>query len=138
MLTALPRRYCGPLALAMLVLFSASASAGEVGIEFARFERQGDGSWRVSVTLRHADTGWDHYADAWRVVTTDGVVIGTRTLYHPHVDEQPFTRSLDGVEPPAGVDRVYVEAHDNVHGWSPGRLAVNLKRDRGDRFEVER
>ena len=121
-----------------MALVSAAGSAGDVSIEFARFERQGDGGWRVSVTLRHADTGWDHYADAWRVVTADGGIIGTRTLYHPHVDEQPFTRSLEGVVPPADVGRVYVEAHDSVHGWSPERLEVDLNTDGSGRFEIKR
>ncbi len=126
------------LAAACWALLSAPIQAGEVGIELARFEHQGNGVWRVSVTLRHADTGWDHYADAWRVVAADGAVIGTRTLYHPHVDEQPFTRSLDGVKPPAGATRVFVEAHDSVHGWSPDRIRVDLTSRGGDRFEIRR
>ncbi len=126
------------LAVAHLALLSAPARAGEVAIELARFDHQGNGVWRVSVTLRHADTGWDHYADAWRVVAADGAVIGTRTLYHPHVDEQPFTRSLSGVKPPAGTTRVFVEAHDSVHGWSPDRIQVNLSSSGGDRFEIGR
>jgi hypothetical protein len=121
-----------------MALFVSATYAGEVSIEFARFEAQGSGDWRVSVTLRHGDTGWDHYADAWRVVTADGGVIGTRTLYHPHVDEQPFTRSLGGLKLPSAVSHVYVEAHDSVHGWSSERLAVDLNRRSGDRFEVNR
>jgi hypothetical protein len=119
-------------------LVTAAAFAGEASIEFARFEHQADGAWRVSVTLRHADSGWDHYADAWRVVAGDGSILGTRTLYHPHVNEQPFTRSLGGVKPPADAARVYIEAHDSVHGWNPERLAVDINADGGDRFEVER
>ncbi len=129
-----PRRLVG----SVMALISAAAFAGDVSVEFARFEQQGDGGWRVSVTLRHADSGWDHYADAWRVVTADGSIIATRTLYHPHVDEQPFTRSLSGVKPAAAVSRIYIEAHDSVHGWSPERLAVDLNSDSGDRFEVKR
>lgn len=119
-------------------LISAGCYAGEVAIEFARFEAEGAGAWHVSVTLRHADSGWDHYVDAWRVVTGDGRIIGARMLYHPHVDEQPFTRSLGGIKPPVGVVRVYVEAHDSVHGWSQERLAVDLNSNTGDRFEVKR
>ena len=48
----------------------------------------------IHVTLAHPDTGWDHYADGWEVVTGDGTSLGLRVLAHPHVDEQPFTRSL--------------------------------------------
>ncbi len=113
-------------------------AAGDVAVEFARFEAQAGNTWSASVTLRHADTGWDHYADAWRVVSSDGRDLGTRTLYHPHVDEQPFTRSLGGIRIADELDRVFVEAHDNVHGWSPDRLEVNFKKGRGDRYEVRR
>ena len=76
-----------------LLLASASAVPGEVAIEHARFVQSGN-AWLVSVTLRHADTGWDHYADGWEVVAEDGTPLGRRVLAHPHVDEQPFTRSL--------------------------------------------
>jgi hypothetical protein len=79
------------------------------------------------VTLKHGDTGWDHYADAWRVVSSDGKELGLRTLYHPHVDEQPFTRSLGNVKIPSQMDTVFVEAHDKVHGWSKQRYKVKLR-----------
>ncbi len=123
----------------MLVLLSGASNiavAGDVEIVHARFRHSGDGNWSVDVTLRHADSGWDHYADAWRVVAGDGTVLGTRTLYHPHETEQPFTRSLGGVAILAGMTTVYVEAHDKVHGWSPQRVLVDLERAKGERFEV--
>jgi len=88
------------------------------------------------VTLRHADTGWDHYADAWRVVGLWNSELGRRVLYYPHEDEQPFTRSLSGVNIPSGVTTVRVEAHDKVHGWNPARLQVDLTASSGDGFKV--
>lgn len=71
---------------------------------------------RFSVTLTHPDTGWDHYADGWRVEDADGTVLGLRVLAHPHVNEQPFTRSLmiDGPLP----DVVYIRARDSIDGWA--------------------
>ena len=113
------------------------AYAGEVEIVHTRFRATG-GEWSVDVTLRHGDTGWDHYADAWRVVGGDGTIFGTRTLFHPHENEQPFTRSLGGVAIPADMSTVYVEAHDKVHGWSPQRVPVDLSKSKGERFEVSR
>ncbi|MEM9146802.1 MAG: hypothetical protein AAGC57_11430 [Pseudomonadota bacterium] len=104
-----------------------AALAGDVEITAAKATWSG-GGWRIDVTLAHGDTGWDHYADAWRVVGADGTVYGTRTLYHPHVDEQPFTRSLSGVAIPETIDTVEIEAHDSVHGWSPNRFVVRLSR----------
>lgn len=83
---------------------------------------------RFSVTVAHSDEGWDHYADKWEVLDAEGTVIATRKLAHPHVDEQPFTRSLGGVEIPAGLDRVAIRAHDSVHGYGGGELAVEIPR----------
>ena len=103
-----------------------AVSAGEVEIVNVKAEKQ-RGAWVFNVTLKHGDTGWDHYADAWRVVTEDGKELGTRTLYHPHVDEQPFTRSLGDVTVPADASAVYIEAHDKVHGWSKQRYRVKIR-----------
>jgi len=103
-----------------------AANADEVQIVKVKAENQRS-SWVFHVTLKHGDTGWDHYADAWRVVTEDGKELGTRTLYHPHVDEQPFTRSLGDVEIPTDASVVYVEAHDKVHGWSKQRYKVKIR-----------
>ena len=107
--------------LALLVACSAPAGARAdaaevVGVAAAP---EGGGLWRFDVAVRHADAGWEHYADAWRVVGPDGATLGERTLVHPHDDEQPFTRSLSGVAIPPGVDAVRVEARDSVHGWGP-------------------
>lgn len=70
----------------------------------------------VSVTLSHPDTGWDHYVDGWRVEREDGTIVGTRELLHPHVDEQPFTRSLRLDHLPDGP--LFVRAKCSVDGWS--------------------
>jgi len=108
-------------------LVAGTASAGDVTVVAAEAQGSANG-WRFDVTLAHGDTGWDHYADAWRVVGPDGTVFGTRTLYHPHVEEQPFTRSLSGVTIPESVTSVTIEAHDSVHGWSPQTLEITLPR----------
>ncbi len=84
----------------------------------------GDGTHTFSVTVRSADTGWEKYADAWQVLGPDGAVLGTRELTHPHVDEQPFTRSLAGVEVPAGTEMVTVRARDSVSGWCGAERAT--------------
>ena len=112
----------------ILLLISNLVNAGQAEIIDAKAVRSGDG-WRFTVTIEHADSGWEHYADAWRVITDDGDLLGERTLLHPHEGEQPFTRSLDGVKIPKNVDVVYIEAHDSVHGWSPQRVKINLRGD---------
>ena len=112
--------------------------ANDVEIVNVRLTASGDGTWRADVTLLHDDTGWEHYADAWRVVDANGKVLGTRTLFHPHETEQPFTRSLSKIPIPAESSVVYIEAHDKVHGWSPQRVEVKLSQPKGERFEVRR
>jgi len=122
------------------ILFAAvvnTATAGDVEILAADFQSVSKETWSVNVTLRHGDTGWDHYADNWRVVDAEGHVLGDRVLHHPHVDEQPFTRGLGGIVIPEGTERVFIEAHDTVHGWSPDRLEVDMRSAGGGRIRVE-
>ncbi len=91
----------------------------------AELTRRGD-VYRVQVTVRSADTGWDKYADAWEVRTPDGDVLGTRTLLHPHETEQPFIRSLDGVAIPPGVAQVVIAARDSVAGFCGETLTIDV------------
>ena len=102
------------------------AIANDVSILAAEFKNSGNNQWSVNVTLKHDDTGWEHYADNWRIVDSEGKVLGDRVLYHPHVDEQPFTRSLSGVKIPQEIKKVYIEAHDKVHGWTKNRMNIDL------------
>ena len=102
-----------------------AALAGEADVIGVDASRVGE-TWRFSVTVDHADTGWDHYADLWRVVGPDGTVYGERVLAHPHVNERPFTRSLGGVRIPDHITAVRIEARDSVHGWGGRDMTVRL------------
>ena len=77
--------------------------------------------------MRHNDTGWEHYADAFDVRLPDRIVFGTRVLHHSHETEQPFTRSLSGVRIPVGGNIVIVRAHDKVHGHGGKVFQLNLR-----------
>ena len=88
-----------------------------------------DGTWTFSVTVSSPyETGWDKYADAWEVRGNDGAVYGTRLLLHPHVDEQPFTRSLSGVVIPQDVTEVVIAARDSVAGYCGDEFTLELSR----------
>lgn len=111
----------------LFFLFLATAAhADDAVIENATARQSGD-TWSFSVTLSHADTGWEDYADGWRVVDQNGTELGLRVLYHPHVEEQPFTRSLNGVTLPPGLNTVYIEARTNTDGWGAARFPLSLK-----------
>ncbi len=108
------------------VPMAAPTRAGEADVVRAEARAEGGGAWRFRVTVAHGDTGWDHYADKWDVVAPDGTVLGTRVLLHPHETEQPFIRSLGGVEIPEGVSEVTLRAHDRVHGYGGKEVTVKL------------
>jgi len=117
------------LTAALLLFGSMSlALAGEADVVDAEAARESDGTWRFEVTVRHADTGWDHYADRWQVETPEGRVLGTRVLLHPHETEQPFTRALGGVVIPDDVSEVVIRAHDSVHGDGGETFRLKLRR----------
>lgn len=108
-----------------LLLVSTAAFADQVEIVDVQVTAN-QGSYRFDVTLQHDDTGWDHYADGWEVLSPSGDSLGKRVLAHPHVSEQPFTRSLSGVKIPEGIDTVSIRAHDSVHGYNPKQQQVKL------------
>jgi hypothetical protein len=109
-----------------------NAFAGEADVVEVKADCDAQSSCDFHVTVRHADEGWEHYADRWQVLTLDGEVLGTRELAHPHENEQPFTRSLRGVRIPDGVDEVVVQAGDSVHGYGGKKMAIMLHRNSGD------
>jgi len=110
--------------LAGLLLLSPAAYSGDVTIVDVRVECPS--SCTFSVTLEHADEGWNHYANLWEVLTLDGKLLGSRVLYHPHENEQPFTRSLSGIAIPGDIERVKIRARDSKHGYSDREFIVEL------------
>ena len=112
--------------------------AGEADVLDVQIQRAATGAYRIDVTVQHADSGWDHYADRWDVLAPDGSVLGTRTLLHPHEHEQPFTRSQSGIIIPADVTNVTVRAHDLVDGFGGQEVVVDLTAVSGENFSVER
>ncbi len=116
------------LLLALLVMAAVgpgpAAWAGEADVEAVRIEPEASGAFTFHVTVRHADEGWDHYADKWQVVAPDGSVLGERVLLHPHETEQPFTRSQSGITIPTDVSEVTIRAHDTVDEWGGKEMTV--------------
>jgi hypothetical protein len=112
--------------LILLLCCAVPAWAGLADVLGARIERAPDGSYRIAATVRHADSGWDHYADRWEVLGPRGQVIATRVLLHPHVHEQPFTRGLSHVHIPATWTWVKIRAHDRVHGYGGREVTLSV------------
>ena len=114
------------LSLALTTAFSAHAGEADVEAVTAKCNAV---SCTFNVTVKHSDQGWNHYANKWDILTPEGKVIATRTLYHPHVNEQPFTRSLGNVTVPEKLTKVVVRAHDSVHKYGGKEITVEVVRE---------
>ncbi|MEW8505832.1 MAG: hypothetical protein AB2598_03960 [Candidatus Thiodiazotropha sp.] len=116
--------------LTVLVLISFAlatvAYAGEADVVKVSVRKKAENLYDFGVTVLHRDTGWDHYANRWEVLDGKGGVLATRTLHHPHVKEQPFTRYLSNVAIPADIKRVTIRAHDSVHQYGGKSREVEL------------
>jgi len=114
------------VSMALVAAMAISAYAGEADVNDVKIRDGGNRIYDFTVEVAHADTGWEHYADKWEIVDGQGNVIATRVLHHPHVDEQPFTRSLSGVMVAEGIREVTVRAHDSVHGYGGRTIQIRL------------
>lgn len=110
----------------LLLALCLSAYAGEADVLGATARCNTASVCSFSVTVQHADEGWDHYANQWDVLDAEGNVLGERVLLHPHENEQPFTRSLSGVKIPPGLQQVTIRAQDSVHGYGGQEIVVKL------------
>ena len=115
------------LIITAIVVTAGTALAGEAAIIKVKVTDVANRVYNFDVTVKHSDEGWNHFADAWDVLAPDGKVLATRTLHHPHVNEQPFTRSLSNVKIPDSVKIVYIRAHDSVHGYGTVMIEVDLR-----------
>ena len=100
-------------------------TAGEADVVNVTIKKVGSIKFRIDATLAHADTGWDHYANKWDVLDQDGNLLGTRVLHHPHVEEQPFTRSLT-LEIPKNITTVVIRAGDSVHEDGGKEMTIDV------------
>lgn len=117
---------------AALLLFPAGVLAGTADVLEARVRcRPAPGGRPASVcqftvTLQHDDTGWDHYANRFEIVGPGGETLATRILRHPHVEEQPFTRSQGRVRISHEIESVEIRAGDLVHGLGGASVRVAI------------
>ncbi len=94
-------------------LLAAEVHAQPPVIVEAKAQLKSNQLFDIAVTIRHPDTGWEHYANEWVIIADGKNQLAKRTLYHPHVNEQPFTRFSRDVAIPADVKRVTVQAKCN-------------------------
>lgn len=134
-----------PMPTSHIMSIDTIENQSDANVTFVRIVVDDEGGWTFFVTLEHADIGWDDYADGWDVVTQKGDVLKadpndafTRVLLHPHVAEQPFTRSQSGITIPFETTSVTVRAHDSVDGFGGQEIIVDLGNDIGAGYKIER
>lgn len=108
------------------ILLSGQVMAAPTEVTHASAQHMGGDAYHFSVTLKHPDTGWKHYANKWQVQAEDGEVLGVRVLQHPHVEEQPFTRALSGLKIAEDINRVFIVAGCTHDGINSNRFLVSL------------
>lgn len=116
--------YLAPL---LSVAVCGLAFGGSPVVERVQLTSLGGDRWRVDVTVSHADSGWEHYANGWRIVDEAGEELAFRVLHHPHESEQPFTRGL-ALHIPYAVESISVQALGSVHGEGRFSTAVKIPR----------
>jgi hypothetical protein len=92
----------------------------------AKVTPRGGNRFDFDVTVSSPYDTPKRYADAFRVIGPQGKVYGERKLLHDHAGEQPFTRDLYGVEIPASVRTVTIEARDQMYGYGGRKLDIEL------------
>ena len=124
---------CSALQTWSVNVLDSEKMTANANVTYVRAVQTAPETWTFYVTIEHPDTGWDDYADGWDVVLPDDTVVKpdtespfTRLLLHPHVDEQPFTRSLGNVVIPANVYKVSIRAHDSLHGYGDREMTVDI------------
>jgi len=113
--------------LIAIYFISMNGVASDAEIIDVKAELNAAQKFNISVTLKHDDTGWEHYANAWRIYSPDGMLIAERVLHHPHVKEQPFTRNLLAVSIPADISEIIIAAVCSNTGESEKRYTLKLR-----------
>lgn len=124
-------RNCYGLLLIVLLMFALPAAAKQQIQKYpdilqVEVKSSGANRFAFAVTLSSPYDTPQRYADGFRVSNRDGVVYGVRTLWHDHQYEQPFTRSLGGVEIPPDIRVVVIEGRDQEYGFGGKTFEVAL------------
>jgi len=129
------RRYTAGFLLVLAFEFALLAVASPVSAEQrfpdvvdVKVTARGDRVYDFDVTVSSPYDTPTRYADAFRVATESGQVLGERKLLHDHQGEQPFTRDLYGVRVPPSITTVVVQAKDRKYGYGGKSIRASLPR----------
>jgi hypothetical protein len=86
----------------------------------------GNERFDFDVTLSSPYDTPQRYCDAFKVMDSQGKLLGERVLLHDHQTEQPFTRDLHGIVIPVAVRAVTVQGRDLKFGYGGKSLQIAL------------
>ena len=109
-----------------VLLIPVTGIADPANILDVEIHAEGNSRFSFSVTVGHMDSGWDHYADRWEILTPEGQFIAARTLRHPHVNEPVFTRDLGYLPIADEITEVVIRAHCSRDGYGGETRSVFL------------
>lgn len=115
----------------LLLTLPITSLAGEADVLSAEVEHLDGYFYRFKVTVQHTDEDWEHFAKAWEVLSPDGKILGARILQHPHINEQPFTRSMT-ITIPKQINKVTIRAYDLIHEFGGKELTIDINKDKQD------
>ena len=109
-----------------LFFFSTLCFANEADVLTAKAHCNKNRICSFDVTIKHDDKNWNHYANGYEILTLDNKKLGKRVLHHPHINEQPFTRSIRDIKIPKNTNKVIIRAHDIIHGSGGEEVVIKL------------
>ena len=115
-----------PWSTAMAQATNGAADARFPDVLSATVRARSADTFDFDVTISSPYDTPQRYADGFRVTRLSGEVLGERSLWHDHQNEQPFTRDRYGVKIPAGVRQVRIQARDQKHGYGGKSIDVAL------------
>ncbi len=127
-------RILATFAIALAVAGASMAMAESAGLKVQKYPDvvdvrvhvRSDSRFDFDATISSPYDTPQRYADAFRVMSTEGIQFGERHLFHDHANQQPFTRDLYGVAIPAGIKTVIIQARDKQYGYGGKTLQVTL------------
>lgn len=108
-------------------------SASFVGAAFADAPKvlaakaiEDDGRWKITVTMSHEDTGWDHYAKGFELLTPDKKRVAYGEETRPHVGKKSFDTTLTGITLPPGIPYLLIRTRCSLVGWASETERLDL------------
>lgn len=116
------------LALFMLAA-SFAAVAGEADVIAVAVERDPgtEDVFNFRVTILSNDIDENYRAEAFEILAPDGRVLGRQEVTYTQ-GEQPFTREIENLKIPLGIDRVTVRVFHKPRGYDGQAVTIRLPR----------